>query len=77
MFSFYSEHSAIVPQAVAQIPWDHNRLILNKVKKFYEAIWYASATLENGWTRDELELKIKKRKISASRIIINQLHNPA
>ena len=61
-FLFYAAHSPIVPQPVAQIPWGHNRLIISKIKNLNEAIWYASATSENGWTRDDLELKIEKRE---------------
>jgi predicted nuclease of restriction endonuclease-like (RecB) superfamily len=59
-YLFYSEIYSIVPQAVAQIPWGHNRLILGKTKDINEALWYANATVENGWARDTLELKIDK-----------------
>jgi len=51
-----------VPQCVAQIPWGHNRLIINKIKNFDEALWYSQATLDNGWPRDILELKIDKNE---------------
>jgi predicted nuclease of restriction endonuclease-like (RecB) superfamily len=40
---------------VAQIPWGHNRLIVSKIKDYDEALWYALAANENGWTRDDLE----------------------
>jgi predicted nuclease of restriction endonuclease-like (RecB) superfamily len=59
-FLFYSARFAIVPQAGAQIPWTHNRLILNKIKDIDEALWYASAAAAHGWGRDTLELKIEK-----------------
>jgi predicted nuclease of restriction endonuclease-like (RecB) superfamily len=45
---------------VAQIPWGHNRLITSKIKDLDAALWYASATFENGWARDILEMKIEK-----------------
>ncbi|MFZ3114456.1 MAG: PDDEXK nuclease domain-containing protein [Syntrophales bacterium] len=61
-YLFYSAQSAIVPQPVAQIPWGHNRLIVSKIKDYDEALWYALAANENGWTRDDLELKIEKRE---------------
>jgi len=60
-YLFYSALSAIVPQPVAQLPWGHNRLIVSKIKDYDEALWYALAANENGWTRDDLELKIEKR----------------
>ena len=59
-YLFYSASSSIVPQPVAQIPWGHNRLITSKIKDVDAALWYASATFENGWTRDILEMKIEK-----------------
>lgn len=61
-YLFYAVDSAIVPQAVAQIPWGHNRLIVSKVKTKEEALWYASATVAHGWSRDVLELKIDKNE---------------
>ncbi len=32
-YSFYSAQFEFVPQAVAQIPWGHNRLIIEKINK--------------------------------------------
>jgi predicted nuclease of restriction endonuclease-like (RecB) superfamily len=58
---FYSTSSAFVPQAVAQIPWGHNRLIISKIKNREEAIFYCNATMENGWNRFNLELAIKNK----------------
>ncbi|NLK81412.1 MAG: DUF1016 domain-containing protein [Bacteroidales bacterium] len=58
-YNFYEKHSAIVPQAVAQIPWGHNRLIISKIKNTEEALFYCSATLHNGWSREQLEIAIK------------------
>jgi predicted nuclease of restriction endonuclease-like (RecB) superfamily len=59
-YLFYSASSSFVPQPVAQIPWGHNRLITSKIKDIDAALWYASATFENGWARDILEMKIEK-----------------
>jgi predicted nuclease of restriction endonuclease-like (RecB) superfamily len=60
-YLFYSAKHELVPQAVAQIPWGHNRLIISKVKNIEEAIFYCKATLENGWNRDHLALAIKHK----------------
>lgn len=59
-YIFYSVDSSFVPQAVAQIPWGHNRLIISKVKDTEEALFYANSTIENGWSRDDLESQILK-----------------
>jgi predicted nuclease of restriction endonuclease-like (RecB) superfamily len=57
-FLFYSQQSSIVPQAVAQIPWGHNRLIISKTKNINEAIFYVNETIINNWSRDTLEIQI-------------------
>ena len=58
-YLFYCNISEFVPQAVAQIPWGHNRLIISKIKETNEALFYSKATLENGWSREQLEIQIK------------------
>lgn len=58
---FYNSVSEFVPQPVAQIPWGHNRLIVSKVKNTKEALFYANATIENGWSREQLEINIKNK----------------
>ena len=73
-YLFYSARSAIVPQAVAQIPWGHNRLIVGKIKDIDEALWYAAATVENGWARDILELKIEKAEYSRQGKSLTNFH---
>ena len=64
-YLFYSSQYVFVPQAVAQIPWGHNRLIISKIKNTEEAIYYCKATTENGWSRDNLELAIKNNYYEA------------
>ena len=48
----------IVPQLVAQIPWGHNRLLLDRVRDAGERAWYARATIEYGWSRAILDYQI-------------------
>ncbi|MCX6153687.1 MAG: PDDEXK nuclease domain-containing protein [Candidatus Kapabacteria bacterium] len=57
-YLFYSQEFAIVPQAVAQLPWGHNRLIISKIKKINEALFFSQESMDNGWSRDMLEEKI-------------------
>lgn len=44
----------IVQQAVGQIPWGHNILLLQKLTTQEERVWYAQKTIENGWSRSVL-----------------------
>jgi len=43
-----------LPQAVAEIPWGHNIILLEKLKLPLERIWYARAIMEYGWSRSML-----------------------
>ncbi len=49
---------SIVQQLVGQIPWGHNVLLLTKVKKPEHRLWYAQATVANGWSRAVLDVQI-------------------
>jgi predicted nuclease of restriction endonuclease-like (RecB) superfamily len=60
-YQFYKVLGEKVPQAVGQIPWGHNRLILNKIKDLSQAIFYAQECFENEWSRNILELQIESK----------------
>lgn len=60
-YSFYADQGEFVPQLVAQIPWGHNALILDKIKEPAKALWYVQKTLENHWSRNVLGLQIENR----------------
>jgi predicted nuclease of restriction endonuclease-like (RecB) superfamily len=40
-----------LPQAVSEIPWGHNIVLLQKLKDPAVRLWYAQQTVENGWSR--------------------------
>jgi len=46
-------------QVVAEIPWGHHLLILNKINNFEEAHYYIKASCELGWSRNVLLNQIK------------------
>ncbi len=50
--------SAIVQQAVAQLPWGHNLVLLNKLDDPAGRLWYAAKAAGNGWSRKVLEAQI-------------------
>lgn len=49
----------IVQQAVAQLPWGHNLVILSKLKESEERLAYAQKAIENGWSRNVLVMQIE------------------
>jgi predicted nuclease of restriction endonuclease-like (RecB) superfamily len=61
MRQFYDAYPdiEITKQAVSQIPWGHNILILQKISNQKERLWYAEKTIENGWSRSLLTVWIE------------------
>ncbi|NLY42192.1 MAG: DUF1016 domain-containing protein [Desulfovibrionales bacterium] len=52
---------AIVQQAVGQLPWGHNLVLLSKLKEPAERLAYAHAAIEHGWSRNVLNIHIETR----------------
>lgn len=50
---------SILPQPVAEIPWYHNVILVEKVKDLDERLWYAAKTVEHGWSRAVLTVQIE------------------
>lgn len=48
-----------VPQVVAQLPWGHNILLIERVKDINERLWYAQQAQQLGWSRNSLVQMIK------------------
>lgn len=61
MKKFYLEYkdNEKVQQLVAQLPWGHNILLMEKIKDKNERMIYAKATMENGWSRNILDMQIE------------------
>ncbi len=53
-YLFWFATSSIGQQAVAQIPWGHNLVILNKAQSYEEALFYVQKTIQNNWSRSVL-----------------------
>lgn len=46
---------------VAQLPWAHNVILIQKVKDLPTRFWYARQTIAQGWSRDSLALMIQSQ----------------
>lgn len=68
MKAFYEQYKDFLnlPPAVADLPWTHNYILLEKVKEIDKRIWYAEECLKNGWSKavlvHQIELKLYERK---------------
>lgn len=54
---------AIIQQAVGQLPWGHNLLLLSKLKDPQLRLAYAARAVEHGWSRNVLGIHIETRRI--------------
>lgn len=59
LYLAYKKSRTFVPQLVAQIPWGHNILILEKVKDPRARDYYLRACIHNGWSRNVLAHQIE------------------
>lgn len=50
---------AIVQQPVAQLPWGHNLVLLDKLTDESTRLWYARMALSEGWSRNHLVRQIE------------------
>ncbi len=54
----------IVQQAVGQLPWGHNLVLLAKLKSAAERLAYAQRAIEHGWSRNTLTHHIERRLLA-------------
>lgn len=50
---------AIVQRTVAQLPWRHHTILLDKLSTADDRLWYAARAVEHGWSGDILALQIQ------------------
>lgn len=48
-----------MPSEFGEVPWKHHVLIFTKSKSVAEALFYIDKTIENGWSRAELEAELE------------------
>lgn len=53
--------ASIVQQAVGQLPWGHNLVLLTKLKTAEQRLAYAGRAIEHGWSRNVLAIHIERR----------------
>jgi len=67
----YSD-SEFVQQLVAQIPWGHNIILLDKIDDIKIRRWYIEKSIENGWSRNilvhQIELDLYQRQVLSDKV---------
>ena len=68
-------------QPVAQIPWGHNIVLLDKVSNESERLWYAEQSRKNGWSRNvlvhQIESGLYQRQALAEKVSNFELRLPS
>ena len=83
MAKFAEAYSAdeFVQQPVAQIPWGHNVVLLDKVADKVERLWYAEQSRKNGWSRNvlvhQIESDLYQRQALAEKVSNFELRLPS
>ncbi len=56
----------IVQQAVGQLPWGHNLVLLSQLKDRAQLLAYAESAITHGWSRNVLNIHIETRLLERS-----------
>ena len=68
------EEFEFMQQAVAQIPWGQNIVILDRIKEYKERLFYAQKTFENNWSRNVLVHQIESDLYSRQGKAVSNFH---
>jgi predicted nuclease of restriction endonuclease-like (RecB) superfamily len=63
--------SSILQRTVAKIPWRSNILLVEKISDEDSRLWYAERLIENGWSREVLDMMISTRLIERQGKTVN------
>ena len=55
----YDNDFTFLQQGVGEIPWGHNIVIFSKIKEIDQRLWYVRKSIENGWSRNVLNIQIQ------------------
>lgn len=81
MKKFYEEYRDLsnLPPAVAELPWTHNYILLEKVKDLDKRVWYAQKCIENSWSKvvldHQIDLELYERQADNEKKLTNFSQN--
>jgi len=62
---------SILQRTVAKIPWRSNIVLMDKLPDEQTRLWYAQKLIENGWSKETLDLMISSRLIERQGNAVN------
>ncbi|MHB1485642.1 MAG: PDDEXK nuclease domain-containing protein [Saccharofermentanales bacterium] len=71
-FAEMFEDFTIVQAVLAQLTWYHHIALMDKTKDYDKYLWYASKTIDSGWSRNvlvhQIEYKLYERQTKSQKI---------
>ncbi len=62
-------------EVLAKLSWNHNQILLDKIKDEKERVWYANKSLENGWSTTVLSHQISLKLYDRQALLENKTEN--
>ena len=62
-------------EVLAKLSWNHNQILLDKIKDKKERVWYANKSLENGWSTTVLSHQISLKLYDRQALLENKTEN--
>lgn len=62
-------------EVLAKLSWNHNQILLDKIKDKNERNWYATKSLENGWSTTVLSHQISLKLYDRQALLENKTEN--
>ena len=77
MQKFASEYrnDEFLQGVLAKISWNHNQILLDKVKNKEKRIWHAEQSIENGWSVSLLSHQIELKLYERQALLENKTNN--
>lgn len=74
-FASTYENDEFLQEVLAKLSWNHNQLLLDKVKDVKKRKWYAKKSLEQGWSTTVLVHQIELNLYERQAILENKTDN--
>lgn len=69
------DNDEFLQEVLAKLSWNHNQMLMDKIKDVFVRRWYAKKTIENGWSTTVLAHEIGLKLYERQGIVDNKITN--
>ena len=69
------DNDEFLQEVLAKLSWNHNQMLMDKIKDVFVRRWYAKKTIENGWSTTVLAHEIGLKLYERQGIVNNKITN--